>query len=79
MLVPCLLAFIFGWLAFRSRVTGVYLSILTQAMTLALALYLFQNDIDLVRHNHTKNAGLRDWFNGITLVNGPVYLQMDLS
>ena len=33
-LAPCLLAFIFGWLAFRSRVTGVYLSILTQAMTL---------------------------------------------
>ena len=43
-LVPGLLAFIFGWLAFRSRVTGVYLSILTQAMTLALSLYLFQND-----------------------------------
>ena len=34
--VPGVLAFIFGWLAFRSRVTGVYLSILTQAMTLAL-------------------------------------------
>jgi urea transport system permease protein len=42
--VPGLLALVFGWLAFRSRVTGVYLSILTQAMTLALALYLFQND-----------------------------------
>jgi len=39
LLVPGLLALIFGWLAFRSRVTGVYLSILTQAMTLALALY----------------------------------------
>ena len=37
-LVPAILALIFGWLAFRSRVTGVYLSILTQAMTLALAL-----------------------------------------
>ena len=36
-LVPGLLALVFGWLAFRSRVTGVYLSILTQAMTLALA------------------------------------------
>ncbi len=35
--VPGLLALVFGWLAFRSRVTGVYLSILTQAMTLALA------------------------------------------
>jgi len=43
-LIPGLLALVFGWLAFRSRVTGVYLSILTQAMTLALALYLFQND-----------------------------------
>lgn len=42
--VPGLLALIFGWLAFRSRVNGVYLSILTQAMTLALALWLFQND-----------------------------------
>lgn len=42
--VPGLLALGFGWLAFRSRVNGVYLSILTQAMTLALALWLFQND-----------------------------------
>lgn len=44
LLVPGLLALVFGWLAFRSRVNGVYLSILTQAMTLALALWLFQND-----------------------------------
>ncbi|RYE87246.1 MAG: urea ABC transporter permease subunit UrtC, partial [Hyphomicrobiales bacterium] len=36
--VPGLLAFIFGWFAFRSRVTGVYLSIITQAMTFALLL-----------------------------------------
>ena len=50
-LVPGLLAFIFGWLAFRSRVTGVYLSILTQAMTLALSLYLFQNDSGLRGNN----------------------------
>jgi urea transport system permease protein len=49
--VPGLLALIFGWLAFRSRVTGVYLSILTQAMTLALALYLFQNDSGLRGNN----------------------------
>ncbi|MDO5632626.1 MAG: urea ABC transporter permease subunit UrtC [Paracoccus sp. (in: a-proteobacteria)] len=42
--VPGVFAFLFGWLAFRSRVNGVYLSILTQAMTLALALWLFQND-----------------------------------
>ncbi|MEZ5716548.1 MAG: urea ABC transporter permease subunit UrtC [Paracoccaceae bacterium] len=48
---PGLLALVFGWLAFRSRVTGVYLSILTQAMTLALALYLFQNDSGLRGNN----------------------------
>ncbi len=50
-LVPGVLALVFGWLAFRSRVTGVYLSILTQAMTLALALYLFQNDSGLRGNN----------------------------
>jgi urea transport system permease protein len=50
-LVPGLIALVFGWLAFRSRVTGVYLSILTQAMTLALALYLFQNDSGLRGNN----------------------------
>lgn len=50
-IVPGILALIFGWLAFRSRVTGVYLSILTQAMTLALALYLFQNDSGLRGNN----------------------------
>ncbi|MGB2016007.1 MAG: ABC transporter permease subunit [Candidatus Puniceispirillum sp.] len=50
-LVPGLLAFVFGWLAFRSRVNGVYLSILTQAMTLALSLYLFQNESGLRGNN----------------------------
>ncbi len=50
-LIPGLLALVFGWLAFRSRVTGVYLSILTQAMTLALSLYLFQNDSGLRGNN----------------------------
>jgi urea transport system permease protein len=50
-LVPGLLALILGWLAFRSRVTGVYLSILTQAMTLALSLYFFQNDTGLRGNN----------------------------
>ena len=49
--VPALFALVFGWLAFRSRVTGVYLSILTQAMTLALSLYLFQNDSGLRGNN----------------------------
>ena len=51
LIVPGLLALAFGWLAFRSRVTGVYLSILTQAMTLALSLYLFQNDSGLRGNN----------------------------
>lgn len=50
-LVPGLLALVFGWLAFRSRVTGVYLSILTQAMTLALSLWLFQNASGLRGNN----------------------------
>lgn len=50
-LVPGALALVFGWLAFRSRVAGVYLSILTQAMTLALSLYLFQNDTGLRGNN----------------------------
>lgn len=51
LVIPGLLALVFGWLAFRSRVTGVYLSILTQAMTLALALWLFQNDSGLRGNN----------------------------
>jgi len=50
-LVPGLIALVFGWLAFRSRVTGVYLSILTQALTLALSLYLFQNESGLRGNN----------------------------
>ena len=50
-LVPAVLAYIFGWFAFRSRVTGVYLSILTQAFTLALCLYLFQNESGLRGNN----------------------------
>ncbi len=73
-LVPGLLALIFGWLAFRSRVTGVYLSILTQAMTLALSLYLFQNDTGLRGNNglsglqnipgalHVPQAIISVWF-----------------
>jgi urea transport system permease protein len=50
-LVPAVLAYLFGWFAFRSRVTGVYLSILTQAFTLALSLYLFQNESGLRGNN----------------------------
>ena len=50
-LVPGLLAFCFGWLAFRSRVTGVYLSIITQAMTYALLLSFFRNDFGFGGNN----------------------------
>jgi urea transport system permease protein len=50
-LVPGLLAFVFGWLAFRSRVTGVYLSIITQAMTYALWLSFFRNDMGFGGNN----------------------------
>ncbi|WP_412074518.1 urea ABC transporter permease subunit UrtC [Tritonibacter mobilis] len=72
--VPGVLALVFGWLAFRSRVAGVYLSILTQAMTLALALYLFQNDSGLRGNNglsglqniphldHVPQSVLSVWF-----------------
>jgi urea transport system permease protein len=51
MLVPGLLAFVFGWFAFRSRVTGVYLSIITQAMTYALMLSFFRNDMGFGGNN----------------------------
>jgi urea transport system permease protein len=50
-LVPGLLAFVFGWLAFRSRVTGVYLSIITQALTYALLLAFFRNDMGFGGNN----------------------------
>ncbi|MGV3492149.1 MAG: urea ABC transporter permease subunit UrtC [Devosia sp.] len=50
-IVPGLLAFIFGWFAFRSRVTGVYLSIITQAMTFALLLAFFRNDLGFGGNN----------------------------
>ena len=49
--VPGLLAFVFGWLAFRSRVTGVYLSIITQAMTYALMLAFFRNNMGFGGNN----------------------------
>ena len=56
MLVPGVLALVFGWLAFRSRVTGVYLSIITQAMTYALWLAFFRNDMGFGGNN-----GLTDY------------------
>ena len=56
LVVPGLLAFVFGWFAFRSRVTGVYLSIITQAMTYALLLAFFRNDMGFGGNN-----GLTDY------------------
>jgi urea transport system permease protein len=50
-LVPVALAFVFGWFAFRSRVTGVYLSIMTQALTYALMLAFFRNDMGFGGNN----------------------------
>ena len=50
-LVPGLLAFVFGWFAFRSRVTGVYLSIISQALTFALMLAFFRNDMGFGGNN----------------------------
>jgi urea transport system permease protein len=51
MLVPAVLAFGFGYLAFRSRVSGVYLSIITQAMTYALMLAFYRNEMGLGGNN----------------------------
>ena len=51
LLAPGVLAFCFGWFAFRSRVTGVYLSIITQAMTYALLLAFFRNDMGFGGNN----------------------------
>jgi urea transport system permease protein len=51
MAVPGLLALAFGWFAFRTRVTGVYLSIISQAMTFALMLAFFRNDMGFGGNN----------------------------
>src|SRR6201999_625357 len=50
-LVPGLLAFVFGWFAFRSRIRGVYFSIITQALTYAAMLLFFRNDTGLGGNN----------------------------
>lgn len=50
-LVPALLATIFGFLAFRARIKGVYFSILTQALTYGAALMFFRNDMLLGGNN----------------------------
>jgi urea transport system permease protein len=65
--VPGLLAFVFGWFAFRSRVTGVYLSIITQALTFALMLAFFRNDMGFGGNN-----GLTDFK---TILGFPVQAQ----
>jgi len=50
-LVPGVFAFVFGWFAFRSRITGVYFSIITQALTYALLLAFFRNDMGFGGNN----------------------------
>jgi urea transport system permease protein len=50
-IVPALLATVFGWFAFRSRVTGVYFSIITQALSYALMLAFFRNDMGFGGNN----------------------------
>ena len=50
-LVPCLLSLMFGWFAFKSRVTGVYLSIITQALTYSLMLAFFRNEMGFGGNN----------------------------
>jgi urea transport system permease protein len=69
MAVPGILAFLFGWLAFRSRVTGVYLSIMTQALTYALMLAFFRNEMGFGGNN-----GLTDFKEllGFDLQSDPV-------
>jgi urea transport system permease protein len=57
-LAPGLLAFVFGWFTFRSRVNGVYLSIMTQAMTFALMLAFYRNEMGFGGNN-----GLTDFKN----------------
>lgn len=64
MLVPGALAFLFGFLAFRSRIKGVYFSILTQALTYALCLFFFMNSLDLMGRSYILfggNNGLTDF------------------
>jgi urea transport system permease protein len=51
MVAPGALAFLFGWFAFRSRVTGVYFSIITQALTYALLLAFFRNEMGFGGNN----------------------------
>jgi urea transport system permease protein len=73
LLVPGVLAYAFGWFAFRSRVTGVYLSIITQALTYALMLAFFRNEFGFGGNN-----GLTDFKDllGFSLQSGGVKLAL---
>jgi urea transport system permease protein len=82
LLAPGTLAFVFGWLAFRSRVTGVYLSIITQVMTYALLLAFFRNEMGFGGNNgltdfkdilgfNIQSDGVRNtllFFTGLSLI-----------
>ncbi len=72
-LAPGILAFVFGWFAFRSRVNGVYLSIITQAMTFALMLAFYRNEMGFGGNN-----GLTDFKDilGFSLQDDTVRLSM---
>jgi len=59
--VPALIAFIFGYFAFRSKIKGVYFSIITQAMTYAVALLFFRNE---------TGFGGNNGFTGFTTILG---------
>jgi len=74
-LAPGLLAFVFGWFAFRSRVNGVYLSIITQAMTFALMLAFYRNEMGFGGNN-----GLTDFKDilGFSLQNDAVRIGLFL-
>ena len=50
-LVPGLVAFVFGYFAFRSRIKGVYFSIITQALTFAALLLFFRNETGMGGNN----------------------------
>jgi len=50
-IVPAVVGYIFGWLAFRSRIKGVYFSILSQALTYAACLMFFRNDFTFGGNN----------------------------
>ena len=51
LVVPALVSYVFGWLAFRSRIKGVYFSILSQALTYAATLMFFRNDFTFGGNN----------------------------